>query len=218
MISVVIPCYEMHGRGVEMLGELLDSIDSQTFRDYEIVISDADPSRDMIAMLAARGLWPAAGREGAAANFNRAIAFSVGRIIKPMFQDDKFIEPDSLQKIADALEHASWVVCTSHNDGEEGFRKYDHVPYIHSTLAALRQGENTYGSPSAVAWRRNELRMDENLAWLFDCEFYARMVERYGCPTFVDTPIYIRQWSGQATHSLSHQRVVDTNYVIEKYR
>lgn len=194
MISICIPVYE---RGREWLPELLESIERQTFCNYEIVTSEGVP--------------------GAAANLNAAIRLAKGNIIKPMFQDDKFIEPDSLQKIADAMERSEWVACTSRNVGLEN---YDHVPYIHRTLQALREGENTYGCPSAMAWHRNELKFDEKLHWLFDCEFYARMCETYGTPRFVDTPIYIRQWEGQATRTSAdgHQRVLDTNAVIEKYR
>lgn len=226
----------MNGRGVEMLRELLASIRAQSYTDYEIVVSDADPSRDMVAMLASFGLTHVSGKEGAAANLNNAIDHARGNIIKPMFQDDKFIEPDSLQKIADAFvpamdsvyviradsDHSyepvpQWVACTSRNAGLEN---YDHGPYPHKSLERLREGENTYGSPSAMAWIKNDLRFDEKLHWLFDCEFYARMAKRYGVPKFVDTPIYIRQWEGMAsrTSATGHQRILDGNYVIEKYR
>lgn len=218
MISICIPVYDGMGeRGVEMLRELIVSIRMQAFTDYEIVISDADSSRDTIAMLASYGITHVPGKEGAAANLNNAIDHANGNIIKPMFQDDKFMFPDSLQKITDALESSQWATCTSYNSGIEN---WEHVPRVHSTLAKLREGENTYGCPSAMAWRRNVSRFDENLKWLFDCEFYARMIQKCGTPTFVDTPIFIRQWDGQATRTLcdGQARILDQNEVIEKYR
>lgn len=247
LISIVIPCYDMAGRGVEMLRELLASIHIQTVTDCEVVVSNYNPDAGRWLDIdsecrdwAARGMRITCryGVAGAAANLNFAIESSHGDIIKPVFQDDKFMEPDSLQKIADAFADGpmitlvdepmgrqiknltQWISCTSHNAGEPEFREYDHVPYPHRDLQALRAGENTYGSPSAMAWRRNDLRFDENLKWLFDCEFYSRMAERYGVPVFVDTPIHIRQWSGMATLTVAtgQQRIEDTNYVIEKYR
>lgn len=229
MISICIPAYS--GIGVEMLRELLGSIRMQTFTDYEIVVSDDTRQSTLTDLVDGRTLW-IPGREGAAANLNNAIDHARGEIIKPMFQDDKFMEPDTLQKIADAFmlpeavdmdsterQSVEWVACASHNEGE-GYETWDHVPYAHSTLANLREGENTYGSPSAMAWRRNDLRFDENLKWLLDCEFYSRMAERYGVPAFVDTPIFIRQWAGQATRLIAtgSQRIADLNYVVEKYR
>jgi len=220
----------MMGHGVDMLRELLASIRMQTFMDYEILVSDNgdvvrlveemmptmypnDGRRDSIF-----GAKLVKGKEGAAANLNNAIAHACGNIIKPMFQDDKFMEPDSLRKIADAFETgAEWIACTSHN---EGLENYNHVPRVHTSLQSLREGENTYGSPSAMAWRRNDLKFDENLKWLFDCEFYARMCAKYGAPRFVDTKIFIRQWEGQATRILAdgHTRILDHNEVVEKYR
>lgn len=217
-ISIVIPAYPMMNRGVGMLRELMASVKAQVGVGFEVVVSDDSTTNELENACRMVGMrWYGGPRKGAAANLNNAITRSRGDIIKPMFQDDKFIEPDSLQKIADALETAQWVACTSHN---EGLENYDHVPYRHTSLAALREGENTYGCPSAMAWRRNDLRFDEKLHWLFDCEFYARMADRYGCPTFVDTPIFIRQWEGQATRTVCNgsQRIADTNEVVEKYR
>jgi len=228
MISLTIPCYDMNGRGVEMLRELIESIHLQAFfKDFEIVVSDSTsdigPStidRECYNHGRFLNVRRVPGKPTAAANFNNAISHASGEIIKPMCQDDKFMEPDTLQKIADAFEqNASWIACTSHNEGE-GYPTSEHVPYVHTTLARLREGENTYGSPSAMAWRRNELRFDENLHWLLDCEFYARMVERYGTPRFVDTKVFIRQWDGQLSRTsvVGQMRVNDTNMVIEKYR
>jgi glycosyltransferase involved in cell wall biosynthesis len=233
MISICIPAYEMQGRGVEMLRELIASIRMQSFADYEIVVSD-DGGVERLVQEMSPSWYPndghpdsifgarlVKGKPGAAANLNNAIDHARGDIIKPMFQDDQFLEPDTLQKIADVFQDRDlfWLACTSRNVGESGFRDDTHVPYPHNSLEALRQGENTYGSPSAMAWRRNDLRFDVNLHWLFDCEFYARMAERYGVPAFVDTPIFIRQWSGMATLIVAtgEQRIADTNYVIEKY-
>lgn len=233
MISIVIPAYEMHGRGVEMLRELILSIRMQTFTDYEIIVSDDGGVLRLVeemspAMYPNDG-WPSSifgarlvkGKVGAAPNLNNAIDCACGDIIKPMFQDDKFIEAGTLQKIADVFEAgAQWAVCKSQNGGEAGMRSDLFRPYPHSTVFRLSEGENTYGSPSAVAWRRNDLRFDEQLPWLFDCEFYGRMAEAYGVPVFVDTPVYIRQWSGMATHTIANgnQRILDRNRVIERFR
>lgn len=233
-ISIVCPAYSMAGRGVEMLRELLASIRMQTLTDVDVVVSDATDATDgLIGNLCIGEAFSESrqflfkrvdGKPGAAANLNNAIDHARGDIIKPMFQDDKFIEPDSLQKIVDAFDPkcqacdgAEWIACTSRNTGLEN---YDHVPYPHKSLERLREGENTYGGPSAMAWRKNDLRFDESLHWLFDCEFYARMAERYGVPNLVDTPIYIRQWEGMATKTVAtgSQRIADLNHVVEKYR
>ena len=38
--TIGIPTYEMAGKGVLFLGELLDTINEQIFRDFEVIISD----------------------------------------------------------------------------------------------------------------------------------------------------------------------------------
>lgn len=222
MISCVIPCYEMQGCGLEMLTELVESIRAQRFTEYEIIISDSSPTQDIFNYCYSNNLRWIPGKAGAPANLNNAIECATGEIIKPMFQDDKFIERDSLIDIWSAFYNGrtQWAVCSSQNGGGAGMRDDLFRPYSHSTIFKLSEGENTYGSPSAIAWRRNDLRFDENLPWLFDCEFYGRMAERFGVPVFIDTPIYIRQWSGMATHTVATgvQRVADHNYVVEKFR
>ena len=40
MVSILIPTYEMAGRSVEMLHDLLNSLDDQTYKQYEVIISD----------------------------------------------------------------------------------------------------------------------------------------------------------------------------------
>jgi len=211
----------MAGVGLQMLFELIVSIQIQMNADYEIIVSDSSGDLAMQKHCEMKGVKYVEGRFGAAANLNNAIDHAQGDIIKPMFQDDRFIERHSLQKIQTAFdEGAQWIACDSQNGGEDGYRSDLFHPYPHSSIEALREGENTYGSPSVMAWRKNDLRFDENLPWLFDCEFYGRMAERYGVPVFVDTPIFIRQWSGMATNVLATgaQRVLDHNYVVEKYR
>ena len=39
-VSICIPCYEMKGNGVAYLNDLMNSITAQTFKDYEIIITD----------------------------------------------------------------------------------------------------------------------------------------------------------------------------------
>lgn len=211
----------MAGVGLQMLAELIISIQVQQNAEYEVIVSDTSGDELMQKLCRLRGVKYVEGRFGAPANLNNAINHAKGDIIKPMFQDDRFIERDALQKIQRVFdEGANWIACQSQNGGEEGMREDLFKPYPHVSVERLREGENTYGSPSAMAWRTSYLRFDENLPWLFDCEFYGRMAERYGVPSFVETPIFIRQWSGMATHVLATgaQRVLDHNYVVEKYR
>lgn len=129
MISICIPVYEMCGRGVEMLSELIDSIRTQTFTDYEIVISDGSKGTEIGAYCFRERLDRVHGKSGAAANLNNAIDHAKGDIIKPMFQDDKFTELDSLEKIAHRFERTEHMT-------EEGKVVYTEPP-VATVLVAV---------------------------------------------------------------------------------
>ncbi len=214
MISICIPVYEMKGRGVEMLLELLRSIEMQAYTEYEIIVSDnsiGDNIQQFVTNYAPNGYityvrnWQ---KDNPASNFNNAINHAKGDIIKPMCQDDYFIDPEALKKIAESCE--GWVCCKSS----------DHTPYLNENKQRLIEGENTYGSPSAVAWKACDLRFDENLMWLMDCEFYSRLIDKYGQPKLLqDATIGIRHWEGQLTwtEGNSGRRITDLQYVQSKY-
>ena len=191
LISILIPIY---GRGKLYLDQLLQSIKEQTYKNIEVLIHE---------------------QQGAAASLNYLLDKAKGDLIKPMFQDDYFIRKDTLEKFA-TIE--GWGVCTSKHTNERG----DHVPYINTDLYShdhgLAEGCNTYGCPSAVAWKRSDLRFDANLTWLFDCEFYTRLIELYGQPKIIDSSVMIREWDGMATRSIPGSVVLqERQYVSDKY-
>lgn len=214
-ISIIIPTYEMQGKGVQMLDELLQSIRKQTYTDYEIIISDnsQDNVIEQYTNDAAYCYYRNEKKHSPAANLNNALKYATGDIIKPMMQDDYFTDVDCLQQFATMTKQ--WAVCTSKHTQYYG----DHVPYENNDILDLVTGCNTYGSPSAVAWKRNELRFDEHLLWLVDCDFYAQMIKQYGQPEFINTSVNIRIWNGQMTNTMAvgNVRVEETNYVIKKW-
>lgn len=225
MISVVIPTYEMHGRGVEFLNELIASILRQNYRNYEVVVSDDSDGNEIYNFLSGAGFLISGGipyihyhrnpgPKGAAYNLNNAISHASGTIIKPMFQDDQFLDTDCLTKVAAMT--GKWCVLTSAHLGSD---RGDHVPYPAPAPAELATGVNTFGSPSAVAWEWNNMAMDTNLQWLFDCDFYARMLQQYGQPEFIPAKVLIREWDGMATrtNAAGQVRVMELEYIKQKY-
>ena len=88
-VTVVIPCYN-HG---EFLLETLDSVQAQTFDDYEVVIVD-DGSTDPATCTLLRNLNSPKVKvihtqnQGVSAARNRAIAEAIGEYILPLDADD----------------------------------------------------------------------------------------------------------------------------------
>lgn len=216
MVSIVIPTYEMHGRAIEMLNDLWLSICKQDYEDYEVIVSDQSVNNDIQNYCLENGItyYRNTGPKGAAYNLNNAISHATGTIIKPMFQDDQFLDTDCLTKVAAMT--GKWCVLTSAHLGSD---RGDHVPYPAPVPAELATGVNTFGSPSAVAWECNNIAMDTNLQWLFDCDFYARMLIQNGQPEFIPAKVLIREWDGMATrtNAAGQVRVTELEYINQKY-
>ena len=209
MISIAIPAYEMQGEGVELLSWCLRQL-SWAFDD--VIVSDDSGIDDFKELCDVYGYKYVRNirTKGAAGNLNNAIDHAKYDIIKVLFQDD-YYEDDGRELLN--INH--WSFCTSKHNTNRG----DHVPYHPPSLKELALGCNTYGSPSAMAFRRTDLRFDENLQWLFDVDFYVRMTQRYGLPDLLPTFVNITEWDGMATNTVctGDIRVRESNYMKEKY-
>ncbi len=209
MVSIVIPAYEMQGEGVVRLAWCLRQL-YWAFDD--VIVSDDSGIEDMIAICDVYGYKYVRNirTKGAAGNLNNAIDHAKYDIIKVLFQDDYYEDDGSELR---NMNH--WSFCTSKHNTNRG----DHVPYHPPSLKELALGCNTYGSPSAMAFRKTDLRFDENLQWLFDVDFYVRMTQRYGLPDILPTFVNITEWEGMATNTVctGDIRVMESNYMKEKY-
>ena len=101
-ISICIPAY----KHIEYLKRLLDSIVIQTFRDFEVVITDDSPGNEVAVLvdkyrqelkIVYKKNNPISGSPG---NWNQAILNASGDWIKIMHDDDWFSSPSSLELFA----------------------------------------------------------------------------------------------------------------------
>lgn len=177
-ISVAVPTHDMPN-GDYFLQRLKISLDKQSFRDFELVIT----------------------KDGKMAeNTNSAIKQSKGEIIKILYMDDYLYSPDALQNIADNFTGGWLATGCIHDDGSRIYQ-----PHYPSYNEEIRYGNNTIGSPSVLAFENDApLLFDENLSWLLDCDLYARLHERYGEPKLLPyLDIGIGTGSHQTTHLMS---------------
>ena len=210
-ISIVIPTYECHGRGVEFLKRNLDSIYSQTFKDYEVIVSDHSVSYriqefcdnyDNIPVVYTRNAFD---RGNSSANLNNAIRQSVGEIIKPMCQDDFIYDDNCLQIIHDHIVGGEkWVVVGNNSYTDEGAYFKEHIPTWNDDIII---GVNTLSSPSCMAYLWCDDMWDERLIWLMDCEFYYKLFKKYGLP-YLESKILVTNFGHefQYTHLIDNDR------------
>lgn len=191
-VSICIPTYKAPE---ELLQRCLNSIEIQTFRDFEIVQMEDIEGKGMG--------W----------NTNQVIQNAKGKLIKILYQDDYFAHKDALQIIVDNFKDKdNWLVtaCT-HTNGNPHYPRYNEN---------IHRGINTIGSPSVLTIRNQDpLLFEPQLNWVLDCDYYKRLYQKFGEPKIVnDINVVIGIGPHQTTHRLSEeQKKSEIKYLIDKY-
>lgn len=190
--SIVIPTWEQHGYGTVFFKQLLTSINSQSYKDFEVVVTDQSENDDIKKVcsdfknLNIVYLKNNEKRGNSPANLNNGLKNAKGEIIKIMFQDDFFIDSESLKIIDEKFKEnlSGWLVngCCHTHDGQNFFR------YMKpSWNDKIIEGNNTISSPSVLSFLNQNINyFDENLTMMMDCDYYYTLYKRYGLPCFLE--------------------------------
>ena len=193
-ISVIIPIHWMKNWQF-FLTRCLESIEKQTFTDYEIIITK---------------------RGRMAENTNDGILKAKGEIIKILYMDDYLAHPDTLKNLAENFK-GGWLATGCVHDWGDGKLKAPHF----ATLDGIFKNSNTIGSPSVVAIENKDpLLFDENMGWVLDLDYYNRLFERYGEPTILDSyDVVMGCGNHQVTNIMSQEeKELEEKYLIEKWK
>lgn len=198
-ISICVPAHEGMKDHDFFRDRLEKSVDSQSFKDYELIITYD-------------GLM--------AENTNSAMRKANGEIIKILYLDDYLKDRGTLQHIADAFDEnpaQAWLAsgCVHNNGTEDNLS-----PHFPSWNPGMKRGINTIGSPSVVSLRNGlDMYFDETLSWVLDCDFYHRLHEKYGVPILLDyLDIGIGIGEHQTTHTMSDEaKEKEHDYLSRKY-
>lgn len=193
-ISLAVPIHDTP-KTAFFLSRLLKSISTQSFKDYEIVIT----------------------KEGNfARNHNAAIIKSKGEYVQMMQMDDYFAHDKALEYIVKGLETATWQItaCIHEMDGITG------NPHMPEWTDDTYTGNNRLGSVSTLSFRReNAVFFEEPLQWLVDCDVYYRYFLKYGPPLINrDYGLVIDTRDDRLTHTISSiDKANETTYLMKKY-
>lgn len=187
LVSICIPAYKNR----EFLLVLLNSIATQTFTDFEIIVTDDSPTNevenvckefeDKFSIKYFKNYPP----KGSPANWNAGIAKASGKWIKIMHDDDWFTDEYSLDKFlkpAISDEEIDFIF--------SGYRQYEDGQMIKEVINSQRTFQklkkkplklfqkNYIGHPSTTLIKNNrQAWYDENLKWVVDFEFYIRCLK-----------------------------------------
>jgi glycosyltransferase involved in cell wall biosynthesis len=218
--SICIPTY----RQPELLINLLNTINSQTFRDFEVIVSD-DSDDDSIEKITEnkwsfdikyfKNIKPL----GSPENWNNAINKANGKWIKIMHHDDYFANNNSLLIMYEAISKAidiDFFYCSTiiHNTKtKENTFYYPNEKYINSLdkIPVNLFFANVIGAPSVSVFKKDlKLKYDKSLIWLVDIEFYSRVLLKYKMQRIPDRLIVTcEEIETQLTTSLKDNKEIE---------
>jgi hypothetical protein len=210
--SISIPTYGYNGKGQDFLNFSFMKLLSQSFKDYEIIISDhsvdstiKDLCDEWCDKLPIKYFPNEHGRGIISPNINNAMSRCSGKWIKILFQDDFLYDNDSLQNQHDYIlknKNVIWFFSKFYhsNDGFNFYRLYNPIWNLN-----VWSGNNTLGCPSGLTIKNeNIIFFDEGLNWFMDCDYYQRMFQKYGPPNILEKITVVnRTWGNRLTDTIT---------------
>ncbi|MGO4666595.1 glycosyltransferase family 2 protein [Bosea sp. 2RAB26] len=213
-VSICIPAY----RQVQYLRSTLISLVQQDYQDFELILSDDSPDRQVQDLLSEFTFGERcryvrnAPSLGSPENWNAAVRMARGDYIKMLHHDDGFIRPDALRQFVHMLDehpHADFAFAASRVDHVDAGRQRIHratpeqVERLRTEPATLFLG-NCIGAPSATIVRRGiGLDYDRRMKWLVDIDFYYRVLMQNG--NFAWTPEALINTTADAPHQVTEE-------------
>jgi glycosyltransferase involved in cell wall biosynthesis len=185
-ISICIPAY----KNVNYLKRCLFSINEQTYKNAEVVISDDSNDDSVKKFLDSFNLsFPLIYIRnkkslGSPANWNNAIKHAKGNWIKMMHDDDWFATPQALSIFANATTKTNADIIFS-GFTNVNIGKKDNATFIINNYqkqlikknAVNLLKKNFIGHPSTTLVKnKTPFYYDEHLKWVVDIEFYIRVL------------------------------------------
>ncbi len=185
LISICIPSYQR----THYLQRLLQSISHQTFKNFEVIVSD-DSNDDSVqnVIKTTEDKFPIRYFKnepslGTPANWNFAINKAKGEWIKLMHDDDWFATSTALQTFADATKKGNKFIAGGYNNiGENGAALRKPYLSLSKKKRLLRQpmillAENIIGQPSVCMVHRSvTAKYDEGMKWRVDIDYYMQLL------------------------------------------
>ena len=185
------------------LKRLLDSITIQTFKDFDVIITDDSPDESVLHL--AKKYEPSFDLQykknqltlGTPENWNEAIRIANGQWIKIMHDDDWFASANSLQQFvdlinkspqADFLFSGSSFVRNEKVFGGMHISKWQH--YLLKKDPTNLYYQNFIGPPSVTIHRNmTDVWYDKSMKWLVDVDFYMSYLQKGHVFAFTTEPL-----------------------------
>jgi len=190
LISVCIPAYKR----IDYLQKLLHSISIQTFKDYEVIITDDSPDDSVEKFVKSfneiQSVYYYRNEKvlGTPENWNESIRRAKGIWIKLMHDDDWFESENSLMEFYNFLRkkpECNFIFSAHHNVSGDQIVKTVYLKSIGRFLLSqspLNLFKKIYiGNPSCTLIKRDlNIFYDNRFKWVVDFEYFIRCLKTRG--------------------------------------
>jgi len=231
-ISICIPAYKR----ISFLKRLLDSIELQTHRRFEVVVTDDSPDNEVSdlcqshALSAAIRYYKNEKKLGTPENWNESIRKAGGDWIKLMHDDDWFLDPEALHVFATAVVQnpAGYFFFSGYTNVLLDKDKARGTKVLLTGNWQKRIGQdpktllssNRIGPPSVVLHKNMPgIFYDSALKWLVDVDFYIRFLQHSKPHLIAENLIAVGLGEEQVTKQVFRNPLVEIPenlYVLNK--
>lgn len=187
-VSICIPCYEQPAN----LYKCLQSIKEQSFKDFEVIITDDSKIYDLREVIKdfeedfEIQYFKNLTSKGSPENWNESLRHAKGKYIKILHHDDYLKESDSLEQMVKLLQNNSEckvAFCSSYHVDNKGEYISSHILTKTNMHMVQKDANNLYkgnviGAPSAMIYHRDiNIFFDRRMKWLVDIDFYIQVLK-----------------------------------------
>lgn len=229
-ISICIPAYKR----IHYLKRLLDSIEIQSFKDFEVILSDDSDDQSVQALIQPYGskfsitYYQNKPSLGTPANWNFGISKANGTWIKLMHDDDWFASVDSLAQFAAATKQGKKFIFSGYANFMESTSVLQPVLFpetakqkiINNPLLLL--SENHIGPPSVTLFHQSITAIyDERMKWRVDLEYYIRIIHQEHDFAYIQRPlIHVGVSESQVTNAclnIPEVEIPEAHILLQKF-
>ena len=219
-INILIP---IHNNAFELLENCLNSVFSQTFNDYSIIITDQNDNDFMYEKILSLNnpkiKYYKSSLKGWSNNHNNGLKYCDGDLIKILHYDNYFYHNNALQEIHDCfLNNDIYWLVSSYYHLKNNIICDLHNPKYHELI---HLGHNLIGDPTCLTFKNNNiLFFDENLTFYVDCDYYKRLFDIYGLPFVLTNPTFVCRIHDLQTTNICTEESnnIEYNYIMKKYK
>ena len=197
-ISICIPAY----KNIVYVKRLLDSIAIQTYKDYEVIVTDDSPNEDVNNLCKEyEGKFRLNYFKNETAldtpeNWNEALRKANGQWMKIMHDDDWFSSENGLEAFAKATEaHPEcdffFSAYTNIYEGENRKQQMFLKPFWKKAIKnpAVLLADNVIGPPSVILHKNTkQIFYDRSMKYIVDIDFYIRFLKNSNW-FYIDKPL-----------------------------